>query len=465
MMKNVTKFLALLFIAALTLTAGISVYAEDPYTITVSNAVNGQTYTAYKIFSVTTSEKDGKTNYSYTATKTIKELVGTVEGVTFTQTTVADTFNVAVADANAAAALAVKLNSVKDQLGDSAGSATAQSKQAVITVSEPGYYFIDSSLGAVCSLGTASNPTPQATVEEKNPEPGIDKKIGENKTVESYDIGDTVPFTITVTPGGQADTSYIVHDTMSEGLTLDPDSFVVKMGDTEIDAANYTIKTADKTDPACTFEIEFYQTYTSTLTKEQKVVITYNAALNDKAVLGSEDPGNTNKVKLQYGDSYSTEVTVRVYTAEIVIDKRAENKTGAQLAGADFVLKNNEGQFYQYQNGDVTWVTEQKDATVMTTGADGAARFTGLKAGKYNLVEIKAPNGYNLLPNPVAVEITTEGAAAYANATETVVNNAGTELPTTGGTGTMLFVIFGALAVIGAGLFLVTNKRMSKENV
>ena len=36
-------------------------------------------------------------------------------------------------------------------------------------------------------------------------------------------------------------------------------------------------------------------------------------------------------------------------------------------------------------------------------------------------------------------------------------------LPETGGIGTVIFVALGALAVICSGVFLVTNKRMSKE--
>ena len=37
-------------------------------------------------------------------------------------------------------------------------------------------------------------------------------------------------------------------------------------------------------------------------------------------------------------------------------------------------------------------------------------------------------------------------------------------MPETGGVGTMIFVALCALAVICAGVFLVTNKRMSKES-
>ena len=45
-----------------------------------------------------------------------------------------------------------------------------------------------------------------------------------------------------------------------------------------------------------------------------------------------------------------------------------------------------------------------------------------------------------------------------------VANSTGTMLPETGGIGTVIFVALGALAVICTGVFLVTNKRMSKES-
>ena len=50
------------------------------------------------------------------------------------------------------------------------------------------------------------------------------------------------------------------------------------------------------------------------------------------------------------------------------------------------------------------------------------------------------------------------------NTVQSVIENAkGTVLPETGSTGTMLFILLGGLAVIGAGIVLVTNKRVSKE--
>ena len=50
-----------------------------------------------------------------------------------------------------------------------------------------------------------------------------------------------------------------------------------------------------------------------------------------------------------------------------------------------------------------------------------------------------------------------------ANATITVTNQSGTELPSTGGIGTTIFYIVGAMLVIGAGVVLVTRRRMDAQ--
>ncbi|MBO7376920.1 MAG: LPXTG cell wall anchor domain-containing protein, partial [Clostridia bacterium] len=47
----------------------------------------------------------------------------------------------------------------------------------------------------------------------------------------------------------------------------------------------------------------------------------------------------------------------------------------------------------------------------------------------------------------------------------TVVNNAGVELPATGGIGTTLFIVFGSVLAVAAGVVIVTNKRAKKEEI
>ena len=134
---------------------------------------------------------------------------------------------------------------------------------------------------------------------------------------------------------------------------------------------------------------------------------------------------------------------------------------------------------------------EQSVSYVMTTGEDGILNLTGLQAGTYTLTELVAPTGYNKLTAPITIVIsatenaggtydytatneegnlfkwtaTKDGTAINMNATTglfemTVENNSGSELPSTGGIGTTIFYVLGTILVLGAGLLLVTRRRM-----
>ena len=108
-----------------------------------------------------------------------------------------------------------------------------------------------------------------------------------------------------------------------------------------------------------------------------------------------------------------------------------------------------------------------------TVGDDGTLRFEGLKEGDYTITETKAPTGYNPLTETVQVKITwnketlgfefTGAADADGIAQVTVVNQTGTELPSTGGMGTTIFYILGGIMVLAAVVMLVTKKRMSSS--
>ena len=132
---------------------------------------------------------------------------------------------------------------------------------------------------------------------------------------------------------------------------------------------------------------------------------------------------------------------------------------------------------------------ESMKVTKLVTPDDGMIIIRGLAGGAYTVTETKAPGGYNKLTasitmpleqggNPTAgVKVTDVNKTLAANGSplstpvafqnvhvKEIENNRGTVLPETGGIGTTLFITLGALAVIGTGLFLVTNKRISKEN-
>lgn len=120
----------------------------------------------------------------------------------------------------------------------------------------------------------------------------------------------------------------------------------------------------------------------------------------------------------------------------------------------------------------------------MTTGADGKISFKDLGAGTYTLTETVTPDGFNTL-EPITIVIGFDGPDKVSDGTEEctwtmtwngqpvtasggifaqdVINNSGSLLPSTGGIGTTIFYVVGAILVIGAGVMLVVKKRMSRE--
>ena len=178
-------------------------------------------------------------------------------------------------------------------------------------------------------------------------------------------------------------------------------------------------------------------------------------------------------------------------------------KTGTPLKDAKFKLYKGTSQpaddvaaWYKWDdtNKKVTWVAKSAADTFTTNDAGKFnPQVKGLEAEKtgtaYGLLEIEAPKGYNLLKAPVPFTLTgaydgttnkatitasagtvtggtidlSKTAAAQPVVTEPVLNQTGTELPSTGGIGTTIFYVVGSIMVVAAGVLLITKKRMSRE--
>lgn len=471
-MKTMRKLFTVLLALAMTLALAVTAFAADTGSITITNPQGDHTYTAYKIFDVTYSGD----NYSYTisdtdaAFSTVKAYADVAaNGLTLTSVANTNKYNVSIGAGFSAASFAQHLRTNVGSLGTGTAFTKVDNtmKASDLTL---GYYFVSGTSGAVCELATAKD----IQIRDKNEVPQIEKTVNDDDgTVE---IGQVLTYTITgkvPSTTGYTEYTYEVTDTMSEGLTFSK-NVKVTIGGTDVTAAA-TI-TNNENGFVASVNMMNYQDQI-----DAPVVITYTATVNENAIQRDTE---TNTAVLKYSndpankDSYKeSTVTVDVFSFNIVINKYATGNENTKLEGAKFVLKKAaNGPYYKYDAATrvVSWVDAKADATEVTTGADGAARFDGLEAGTYYLEETVAPAGYNQLTKDIIIVLdktgsaTIDGAASAPGAdhslTTGVANSTGTVLPETGGTGTVIFVALGALAVICAGVFLVTNKRMSKES-
>lgn len=472
-MKTMRKLFTVLLALAMTLALAVSAFAADTGSITITNPQGNHTYTAYKIFDVTYTA-DG-VNYSYTisdtdaAFSTVKAYADVAaNGLTLTPVANTNKYNVSIGAGFSAASFAQHLKTNVGSLGTGAPFTKAGDTMKASGLAL-GYYFVSGTSGAVCELATAKD----IQIRDKNEVPQIEKTVNDDDgTVE---IGQKLTYTITgkvPSTKGYTEFTYQVTDTMTEGLTFSKD-VKVTIGGTDVTAAA-TI-TNNENGFVASVNMMKYQGQI-----DAPVVITYTATVNEKAIQRDKE---TNTATLKYSnnpadkDSYDeSTVTVDVFSFNIVINKYATGNENTKLEGAKFVLKNNEGKYYKYDAATkaVTWVDDKSAATEVSTDVNGAARFDGLQAGTYSLEETVAPAGYNQLTKDIIIVLDKTGSATINGAASTlgdarslttgVANSTGTVLPETGGTGTVIFVALGALAVICAGVFLVTNKRMSKES-
>ena len=472
-MKLMKKLTALLLTLVMVLGMGSVVYASEATTgtgkITINNAISGQTYSIYRILELESYTKGG--NHAYKATDAWKEFFKNGAGKDYL--TIDDsgvvTSSTNLSTANAAAFAKEALAYAETNSIGHDGTATATGNTVTFNSLLLGYYLVDSSTGALCSLDTTAD---KVVIQEKNGVPSVEKTVDAT----TANIGQTVTFTTTIKaqPGAE---NYVLHDQMSKGLTFDG-AVTVKKGADIVGEAAYTLKTTGLTD-GCTFEIAFEQDFCNTLTDEDTITVTYTAKLNENAVIAGA--GNTNETKLSYGDNSNTNVattTTKTFALPVYKFTKGTTNTQAALAGVTFTLRENADgttPIALVKTSDATaGVADSADVyrhakegetgvTAVTTPSTGRFTIEGLKAGTYYLTETATVTGYNKLTAPVTVIIDEDGnvtVGGVSSPTVEIENKTGSLLPSTGGRGTMVFYIVGALLVLGSGVVLITKKRM-----
>ena len=327
-----------------------------------------------------------------------------------------------------------------------------------------------------------------------------------------YDIGDVIPFQIKGTvPANIADyvidLIYTFEDNMSKGLTFNRDSVKIWLyasetayqndeGAIDITSEFDAESTTTDDDGNTIFKITCDHLEGLALADENEdavvtgtsvLVMRYTCTLNEDAVEGAA--GNPNTARIVYGSDPNYYVyghtpydKVTVFTFKLEVNKVDEN--GDPLAGATFVL-------YKFSDEEDDWVA-CGDPRVYVDGT--SFDWDHLDDGKYKLVETVTPAGYNTMEDyeftiesdhdetaddPELTELIvldkdgnniTVGSGAIGTFTAVlesgivatdIENLPGSILPSTGGVGTTIFYIVGAILVIGAGIILVARRRVN----
>ena len=526
--------------------------AEAKTNIKISDAVNGDEFSAYKLLNLTTSVEGNKTNYSYTVNSkyegvlegAIDDLNGD-EAAPSTDAAIIDyiTKNVASNDTSDSAKVTARkfAEKVREKIAASSTTIAADStasktdsQDAQFTGMDQGYYLIvqtnatstDGQTMSQVILDThgqgeldlkVKKDTVSLTKKVRENQDGVNNPANDNwQDGADYNIGDMVPFQLTGTlPTDYANYSayqYIFHDSASAGLTFnindaDLKVYAVNGGQkTELkkatdanDETGYTVVTSDLTGGE-TFQVKFADLKKATasngnvtITKDTKIVVEYQAKLNENAKRGAT--GNPNEAWLEFSNNqYNTGVgsptgntphdKVTVFTFDIVVNKYKNSVAeGNKLNNAGFTL-------YKSTDGE-NWSSAQ----VLNNDENNTNvfQFTGLDSGYYKIVESKVPDGFTKADDIIFKVVATydtesdaptltklevqkvdgtvisgDGKTFTISAREgsnnaqintDIVNKSGNELPSTGGMGTVMLYVAGIAVFVLAGATLVMALR------
>ena len=499
--------MAMLLSLVMVMTMGLTVFAaEETNSLTIKNeGKTTHTFELYQIFTGDLSEGtlsnikwgDGVTEAGKTAlgdaSKKAEDLgtdddAGRAKAKAFAETLVADKYLTNPTEESALPGSAAvfsglkagyylvmdKANSQKDAIN---GATTAYIMQVV---------------GQITKSTKLDVPTVVKKVQDINDSTGVTSEWQDSA---DYDIGDDVPYQITGSmPNNIADYTtykYTFTDTMSAGLTYTEKNAKITIGGKDVTSSFKETVIANTDGTTVTWACDNLKGIEGvTLDASTKVVVTYSAKLNEKAVIGSA--GNPNTVNLTYsnnpnkggeGETGKTPDDKNiVFTYKVVVNK--VDKENKALAGAEFTLSK--------VNADNT-ATVVKTFTLAGNQETDPTTFTatGLDDGTYVLKETKTPAGYNTIAdqyftitaeheitadNPKLTSLSGDKLTGSAQSTITftankdagslttnVVNEKGSTLPSTGGRGTTMIYIIGAALVVTAGVVLVMRKKMNSD--
>lgn len=507
-MKSIKRIIALLLTAVMTMTMSVTAFAADSgcsLTVNVKGGqesgldLKGQTINLYKLFDVTTSQSNGKTNYAYTVNGTYKSTLAATLNVSADAKN--EDFVKNVNDLNKTAGAVQKFandfttKALTQNLDPTttSGKIAASSQSYTFNDLDAGYYLVYLKCGKEIQSSLITVEKETNTVNLKTEAPSITKTA--NKA--TVNIGDVVKYTVTGSvpdTTGYSDYTYKIHDTLSNGLDFvnDANGTALETGATTV---NVTVAFKDATDASTaptTAKLDAENNRKMSLdlsawvranqtNKGKEFTVTYYAKVNKDAVVTEK-----NKAQLEYGNkpgetTTTTPSEAKTPTYPLDINKI---KTGSKdkLAGAKFSLYTSEEDAKNGRNAikvsgsngnyvvDPASTTTEFESVKSIEEKNYNLHVNGLEAKDYWLVETQAPDGFNKLTAPIKVVITKNGddfTISQDGTDETdkiidVENSTGSLLPSTGGMGTIAFTVVAALLVLGVAVSFIRDRK--REN-
>ncbi len=514
-MKAIKRIMSMLLVLTMTMCLAVTAFAavETNGVITVSGSqLNGKEVTIIRMFTGNIGAGDASVGYTMESAwqdffnKQLNKLPGenatsqeAYEYVSELQSENTTTVGTSLIDFAKAAKVEYKKNP---------STFAAQTKTAGDTNSvtfnnlTSGYYLVLPASGSTSASRATDamlvnvRDNAVANIDLKTEYPTVDKTVTpEGGHGTSAQIGDKLTFNLTSKVPNMDDYNtyyFAFKDTMSKGLTLDVSSIEVTIDGQAVakDADYYTVTSstsgAGETLLAITFN-DLKKVASATAGAEIKVK--YSATLNENAQIGTNP--NTNKVELEYSNDPDSEShgtsepsITKTYTFDVQVHKYANDAMDTLLPGAVFQLQSEDGTPIKLMKESDTVYRVTTDADVgavesFQTVAAADIQIKGLKAGKYQLEEIAAPEGYNPLAKPVEFEIqamyeadgslsagypkyAVDGATATESNVINIQNKNGAFLPETGSIGTIGLTLAGVALVVG-GVGFTSRKKKEQE--
>lgn len=502
-MKRIKKFAAALLTAIMMMTMTVTAYAAEGHSLTVNvktgegvptQTLKDQTINLYKLFDVTESKSGETTNYAYTVNDTYKSTLASVlsidgnstnEQIVKAVTNLGESNNVKVQKfANDFTAYALQNSLAATTTSNKLGDVTSHTFNNL----DAGYYLVYVTGGKEIQSSLVTVDGTTNTVNLKTEAPSI-TKTADKDTVE---IGQVVTYTVTGSipdTTGYSEYVYKIHDELSTGLDFvnDANGAALEAGATTVKVVVALKGATDESTAPATAALDSTNNKKMSLdlsawvkanqtNKGKEFTVTYYAKVNANAVVAEK-----NKAQLEYsnkpGETTKTtpsEAKTPTYPLDIL---KKKSGSAEKLAGAKFELYRNKENAITVSGSNGNYVVDSTSRTTEFESVKDIAgkgynlRVNGLAEGTYYLVETKAPDGFNKLTAPVVIKITkstdtdvNKWTISKDGTDETdkiidIENSTGSLLPSTGGTGVIVFAGVAILLVFGVVVSFIRDKR------